>query len=150
MDTRREFCARTCQAVSLLAINSLVQGCGGNPMSSSAAPPLSTATGTVSGGTVTVTIDAASALGSVNGAALVTTAAGSFLVARTGQDTFTALTALCTHEGCTVSGIENQVYVCPCHGSRYSSAGSVLQGPATTALRQFSTRFANNVLTITL
>ena len=149
--TRREFCARTCQAVSLLAINSLLQGCGGNPMSSgSSAPPLAQMSGTASGGTVTVTIDAASALASVNGAALVNSSAGSFLVTRTGQETFVALTAVCTHEGCTVSGFESQTYVCPCHGSRYSTSGSVVQGPATAALRQFSTRFSNNVLTITL
>ena len=149
--TRREFCALTCQAVSLLAINSVIQGCGGNPMSSgSSAPPLNQMSGTAAGGTVTVNIDSGSALASVNGAALVNSSAGSFLVTRTGQETFVALTAICTHEGCTVSGFENQVYVCPCHGSRYSTSGGVVQGPATSALRQFSTRFANPVLTITL
>ena len=99
---------------------------------------------------MTVNIDSGSALASVNGAALVNSSAGSFLVTRTGQETFVALTAICTHEGCTVSGFENQVYVCPCHGSRYSTSGGVVQGPATSALRQFSTRFANPVLTITL
>jgi Rieske Fe-S protein len=73
-----------------------------------------------------------------------------FLVARTAQNAFTALTAICTHEGCTVSGFENQTYVCPCHGSRYSTSGTVISGPAPSSLRSFQTQFNNNVLTITL
>jgi hypothetical protein len=44
---------------------------------------------------------------------------GSFLVARTGTDTFTALTAICTHQQCTVTGFADNRYVCPCHGSQY-------------------------------
>jgi Rieske Fe-S protein len=136
--------------VSLATVNSLVQACGGSPTSPSSAPPLPTVSGTVASGTVTVTIDPSSPLSPVGGAAFVQSAAASFLVARTGQDSFTALTSLCTHEGCTVSGFENQQYVCPCHGSRYSTAGNVVQGPAPAALTRFNTAFAGNVLTITL
>ncbi len=84
------------------------------------------------------------------GAALVQTASGNFLVARTAQDSFTALTAVCTHEACTVTGFENQHYVCPCHGSQYTTSGAVVQGPAPSPLRQFATRFAGNVLTIAI
>jgi cytochrome b6-f complex iron-sulfur subunit len=97
-----------------------------------------------------VNIDAASPLNTVGGAALLRVSGGSFLVSRTAQDTFVALTATCTHEACEVTGFQNQRYVCPCHGSEYSTSGSVTKGPAPLALRQFATRFANNVLTITL
>ncbi len=76
--------------------------------------------------------------------------AGSFLVSRTAQDTFVVLTAICTHEQCEVTGFQNQRYVCPCHGSEYTTSGSVTKGPAPLGLRQFQNRFANNVLTITL
>ena len=42
----------------------------------------------------------------------------------------------CTHQGCTVSSVENGAIVCPCHGSRFDSrTGSPVQGPATQALR---------------
>lgn len=42
-----------------------------------------------------------------------------------------AFTAVCTHQGCTVSSIEGDLIVCPCHGSRYHlSDGSVANGPA--------------------
>jgi cytochrome b6-f complex iron-sulfur subunit len=148
--TRREFCVRTCRAVSLLTVGSVIQACGGNSMSpSGSAPALPTVNASVANGALTVTIDAASPLASVGATALVQASSGNFLVARTAQDVFTALTAVCTHDGCTVSGFDNQVYVCPCHGSRFTTGGSVVQGPAPSPLRQFSTRFANGILTIT-
>ena len=149
--TRRDFCVQTCRAVSLIAVGAALPGCG-SPTSPSgtSAPLLATINGGVASGTVTATIDATSPLASVGSAALVQSSAGNFLVSRTAQDAFTALTAICTHEGCTVDRFASPVFVCPCHGSQYNTGGAVVMGPATRALRQFTTRFANNVLTITL
>lgn len=150
--TRRAFVLHTCEAASLAALGSILQGCGGggSDTSPSNVPSLSTINATVANGQVSVSIDAGSPLANVNSAALVQTSSGSFLVARTGQNAFTALTAVCTHEGCIVSGFENQTYVCPCHGSRYATSGTVVNGPATVALRQFTTQFSGTVLIITL
>jgi cytochrome b6-f complex iron-sulfur subunit len=117
---------------------------------SGSAPALPTGAGSLVNGALSVTIDAASPLASAGGAALVQASSGNFLVTRAAQDTFTALTAVCTHDGCTVSGFANQIYVCPCHGSQFSTSGSVVQGPAPSPLRQFATRFANGVLTISI
>jgi Rieske Fe-S protein len=111
---------------------------------------LPTVSATVAGSSATLAIGASSALASVGLAALVQSSAGNFLVSRTSQTTFTALTAICTHMQCTVDGFENQTYVCPCHGSRYSTIGTVVQGPAPSALRQFQTDFSNDTLTIHL
>jgi len=86
----------------------------------------------------------------VDSAALIESIAGVFLVARTGATTFTAIDATCTHEGCTVNGVNGAIYVCPCHGSRYNRNGQVVNGPAKASLRQYSTSFANDVLTITI
>ena len=44
---------------------------------------------------------------------------GTFLVARTAQESFSALTTICTHQTCTISGFDNTNFVCPCHGSRF-------------------------------
>ena len=107
-------------------------------------------TGTVAGGAVTLAVDGASPLAAVGGAALVRSSSADLLVARTAQDAFTALTAICTHENCTITGFRSPTYVCPCHGSQFSTAGAVLSGPATRSLRTFPTQFAGTTLTITL
>jgi cytochrome b6-f complex iron-sulfur subunit len=145
--TRREFCAHVCQAASMLALGS-VAACGGSSTGpSSMAVQLPSATAAVAGRTVSVTIDAASALAPVGGMAMVQTSLGTFLVARTAQDSFTALTATCTHEGCTISGVDGNRFVCPCHGSQFSTSGGVTKGPASRSLQQFTTQFANGVVT---
>lgn len=44
---------------------------------------------------------------------------------------FRALSAVCTHVGCTVNrAAEGQGYYCPCHGSYFDERGAVTAGPA--------------------
>lgn len=44
---------------------------------------------------------------------------------------FKAFTAVCTHQGCTVTEIADNVITCPCHQSTFSAEdGSNLTGPA--------------------
>ena len=52
---------------------------------------------------------------------------------------FEAFTAVCTHQGCTVSSVSGGTVNCPCHGSKFSIAnGSVVTGPAASALAPVS------------
>ncbi len=153
---RREFCAHACQAMSLVAVGAVLPGCssGGSPTSPSVSSggngsALPTVTGAVSGRAVTVPLAAGSALAAVGGTALVQSSIGNFLVARISEQAFSALTAVCTHEGCTVSNVSGTTFICPCHGSRFSTSGAVLQSPATRALTVFATAFASETLTIT-
>jgi nitrite reductase/ring-hydroxylating ferredoxin subunit len=148
--TRREFCARGCQAVSLLALGAVIPACGGSPTSPSSAPALPSVSGTLVNRTLTIGVDAASPLAAVGGAATVTVSTGTYLVARTAPSAFTAVTAVCTHEGCAVTGFANARYVCPCHGSEFSTSGAVVQGPASSPLRQFPATFLNNEVTISV
>ncbi|MBK3571378.1 Rieske (2Fe-2S) protein [Streptomyces sp. MBT62] len=47
------------------------------------------------------------------------------------KDEFKAFSAICTHQGCTVSAIANGTINCPCHGSKFNIAdGTVAGGPA--------------------
>lgn len=150
MTTRREFCIHACETISLASMAGVLAGCGGggSPTSPSWASPLQSISGAVVNGSVAVTIDAASPLSAVGSAALLQTNAGDFLVAHSAQGSFSAMTAICTHEACTITGFESQTFVCPCHGSRYNTSGIVLTGPAVSSLRRFATQFSNNVLTI--
>lgn len=141
---------RSCQAVSLLTLGAVIPGCGGSSTSPSSAPVVPSVSGTVSNRTLTVTIDAASPLAAVGGAAMVTVSTGTYLIARTAQTTFATVTAVCTHEACAVNGFTGSRYVCPCHGSEFTTSGAVVQGPASSPLRQFPTTFADNVVTVSV
>ena len=151
--TRRQFCQQACHAASLAALGVILPGCGGSPTAPTGGggvPSLPVLNSTISGNAFTLTIDANSPLNTVGNAALVQASGRQFLVARTAQDAFVALTATCTHEACTVTGFSGGNYVCPCHGSRYNTAGAVLSGPAPRSLAQFASAFANGVLTVSV
>jgi cytochrome b6-f complex iron-sulfur subunit len=79
---------------------------------------------------------------------LVESSVGAFLLARTGSSSFTALTATCTHQACTITGFSGGVYTCPCHGSQFSTSGQVLRGPALIGLRPYQATLANDTVTI--
>jgi nitrite reductase/ring-hydroxylating ferredoxin subunit len=59
------------------------------------------------------------------------------------EDGLYAVSAICTHLGCNVSGEEDR-FVCPCHGSEYDLSGRVLQGPATSSLPHFELRLSED------
>ena len=53
------------------------------------------------------------------------------------KGTFKAFTAVCTHQGCTVTKVLGGKIVCPCHGSTFSiTDGSPQGGPAQSALAE--------------
>lgn len=103
----------------------------------------------VAGRTVTVNVDPAGALGSSGGVAVIETSLGPFLIARTGPAAFNVLTAVCTHEACTVNGYNGLLFVCPCHNSKYTTDGTVANGPAFQPLRRYAATFAGTTLTFT-
>ena len=147
--TRRKFCT---QAASLTifggALAAMLEGCS-SPTSPSNVASLPTLNGTPVSGGITLTIASGSPLSAVGSAALVETSLGDFLVAHTSQNGFVALSAICTHQTCIITGFANQTYVCPCHGSTYDINGRVTGGPAPASLFRSSTQFSNGVLTIT-
>jgi Rieske Fe-S protein len=151
--TRRGFCAAACRLVSLAAVGSAAGvltacGGGGGPSSPSSASSLPLIQGSTANGKVTVAVGSGSPLASVGGAALVQTGGSPLLVAQTAQDSFTALTAICTHQTCIITGHSGSTYICPCHGSEYDEQGNVLSGPAPRPLQSLPTQFSNGVLTI--
>ncbi|MGW2959503.1 Rieske (2Fe-2S) protein [Streptomyces sp. NPDC001220] len=63
---------------------------------------------------------------------------------------YKAFSAICTHEGCTVSQVADGTIDCPCHGSKFHIAdGSVAHGPATRPLPTKSIAVSGNSITLT-
>jgi len=58
-----------------------------------------------------------------------------------------ALDLGCTHLGCTVTATANG-FACPCHGSRFSSSGQVLAGPAPRPLRRLAVEREGGVVRV--
>jgi Rieske Fe-S protein len=153
--SRRQFCAHACQAASLMAVGALLPACGGgdggNPTSPSTPATnqaLPVLTGSASGRTVSVS--ASGPLAAAGGAALVNATVqsqpASFLVFRNSQTSFSVLTAICTHEGCTVDRFNGQLFVCPCHDSKYTTSGTVANGPANRALASYPATLSGDTL----
>ena len=62
---------------------------------------------------------------------------------------YKAFSAVCTHEGCIVSSVDQSLIKCGCHFSEYSiSDGSVVQGPATKPLPPVTISEANGQITL--
>ena len=70
-------------------------------------------------------------------------------VVRTGNRQVVAYSPQCTHLGCAYhwEAQQNQ-FVCPCHDSRFSIDGKVLQGPAPRPLDRFAVRLDGDKLLI--
>ncbi len=72
-------------------------------------------------------------------------------VIRTSDTAATALSAVCTHAGCTVEVQSGSAPLyCPCHGSEFAVSGVVVRGPARTSLRVYTATVDMNGVTVTL
>ena len=119
--------------LKVIAAAAAVAGCGTSPQS--AGPDASTTPdgpGTADG-VLDLSDPANAALTHVGGSRIVRFAGGNVIVARVSDTGFIALSAICTHAGCTVRFATTQLS-CPCHGSLFALDGSVTRGPATRPL----------------
>lgn len=64
---------------------------------------------------------------------------------------FKAFSAVCTHAGCLVDGVQGGTIQCPCHGSQFKIAdGSVANGPASTPLPSYPVAVQAGKLVVTV
>jgi cytochrome b6-f complex iron-sulfur subunit len=74
---------------------------------------------------------------------------GKFYLARLEDGGFLALSRKCTHLGCTVPWLSNEMkFVCPCHASAYDIRGEVINPPAQRALDIHPVTIENNVVKV--
>ena len=65
------------------------------------------------------------------GGGILVDAGDGVIVTQPAAGQFKAFSAVCPHEGCTVSEIKGGDMICPCHGSRFRiTDGEVIRGPA--------------------
>lgn len=62
---------------------------------------------------------------------------------------YTAVSQACTHQGTTIGfDVANGNFLCPNHGSRFSTAGAVVNGPATASLKKYNTSLTGTNLRV--
>ena len=73
-------------------------------------------------------------------------------VTRTSATAVVAVSRTCTHMGCTVlvPTPPERTLDCPCHGSRFTTAGAVVNGPADRPLPSFPARIDGTEVVITI
>lgn len=59
---------------------------------------------------------------------------GNVVVTQPEAGDFKAFSAVCSHTGCLINEVADGTINCPCHGSRFSLDGNVVNGPATRPL----------------
>ena len=83
----------------------------------------------------------------VGGGKVVNASGTKVVVTQPTEGTFVAFSAVCTHQGCTVNSIENDVIRCPCHGSEFNgTTGAVVDGPATAPLASIPVAVADGTV----
>ncbi len=117
--------------VAALALAACSSGSESPDAGSSSAQASSGASGEASSGALAKTADVPVGSGVIVGKTVVTQP--------TAGD-FKAFSAVCTHSGCLVNKIADGTIDCPCHGSKFSLDGAVVNGPAKKPLEPVSVR----------
>lgn len=71
------------------------------------------------------------------------------IVAKTSAGNIIAVSQSCTHEGADVQFQNNSNrFYCPRHGATFNTSGGVTNGPASTALKQYTVTVNGNIIRI--
>jgi len=145
---RREFVKDTLTGIGTVAFGSFMlvnqSGCSeGSPTA-----PNNNSDETI---TVDLSLSENSALVMVGGTLALTANeldGSGILLYRQSDTSVLAFSRICTHNGCTIGSFQNGTSACPCHGSQFNTSGSVVNGPAVNALKQYSATIVGDIVTI--
>lgn len=152
--SRRNFFVKTLQTFALVSIptvlGTFLESCKNTLIGPTGSQIMPTVSGNYSGGNVTVTVDSSSPISKTGTAALVNFSGGSVLVDHPSANVYNALSSICTHQSCQITGFDtgSSQFICPCHGSMFDVNGKVTQGPAGRPLTKYSTQIIGTQLTI--
>lgn len=139
---RREFLKRTGLVLGAASLTGML-----SEILASCSSPLSPA---VQHGTTTVNIASLTSNGQFLVDSSVTPDGTPILVIRQSATSYTALSMLCTHQGCQVNQPSGGSIYCSCHGSRFDLHGNVIQGPAPSPLTNYGVTLNAAAQTITI
>lgn len=126
--TRRAFVAGFCGAVGASALTACGGGTAAGPGTTGPAGPASP---TVDAGTDPTVVPVPDI--PVGGGRIFPD--HRLVVTRPAAGELKGFTAICTHDGCTLTAVTDGTIRCPCHGSRFAiTDGTVVNGPARRAL----------------
>ena len=136
-------------AATVLFVPYLVSCSKSNSIDSGTGPGPGSGTGGAVDFTLDLSLSANSAL-NTNGNSIINSG---IIIARTSSATFLAVAAVCTHEGSQIQfDSANNRFKCSNtgagHGSIFTGSGSVISGPAPTALRTYNTQLSGTMLRI--
>ncbi len=99
-----------------------------------------------------VPIGSDSPLSKVGGFQVVESAGGKIAILRTGESSFVAYSAKCTHKGGIIEyDAAKKEFVCPKHGSTFDTAtGNAAHGPADNPLPSFKTKAGKDSVSVTI
>lgn len=104
---------------------------------------------TVANNVITIDLEVATALAEEGGWTLIPQSR--VLLVNTGSNNLNALTSVCTHSACDRNWtFANNRFTCTCHGSRFGTDGSLVNGPATRPLRTYPVSRNGNIVTVNL
>lgn len=67
----------------------------------------------------------------------------------TSASSFTAVQQACTHQGTAINFNSSRGnFLCPNHGSQFTTEGTVLNGPATVNLKKYTISISGNTMTV--
>lgn len=152
--SRRKFFVKTLQTAAVVAIptvfGTVLESCKSTIIGPTGSKVLQSVSGSLSGGNVTVNIDSSSPLAKTGTAAAVNFQGGVILVDHPSANVYNALSSICTHQSCQITGYDSgsSQFICPCHGSQFDINGKVTQGPASAPLTKYQTQVSGNQLII--
>jgi cytochrome b6-f complex iron-sulfur subunit len=136
------------QGLGVAAVGALVVAAGCGQQGSSLSTATTSSCGT--GACIDLGNAANQELTSAGGAMLVDMAGDTIMVVRVSDTQVVAVSAICTHAGCSMDYSAGQKLLdCPCHGSQFTTDGSVVRGPANRPLRVYTVTMANHMITVT-
>jgi len=137
---RHEFLKSLGIGLAAVCTGCAIASCGSNPKNEDPLPESDGSIFSVDLGAELLNIGDAKV---TSGIILARTAAGN------SADSFSAVQVACTHEGSAIAYNNTAgLYICPLHGSRFSTTGQVIMGPALVNLRKYNVAVTGSDLTV--